>query len=320
MTHSDGGVEDWSLDPNDLEGTRRELQVQMIKFEGGGPRKETVLKSTRHADETQIDYTLWHRLVGTYSRRSLSYPADKLPAISAVAAEFSKLANDTYLAGLWRSNLLRDLLWTTPDPAVHHPKIWRAPTWSWASVNEAIIYKRLTQDSATILAQVIDVEVVPLTEVAPFGEVERGTLVLSAPGFPVTFKDEESRAKISKPWLDPFKFTPGKSERDMLFNSLRNSVGSAENDYKGDEKKDFQLPDEIVVLFLYGKRDELYQSNKSGLDVHDTMQRWSIWGLILTEVGTGLGEPSYERLLSFSEYLVTTDESLFSIPRKFRIV
>ncbi|KAF2729073.1 HET-domain-containing protein, partial [Polyplosphaeria fusca] len=178
MTHSDGGVEDWSFDQNDLERTRREFQVKLRQLEKASLDSDITLESTLRKTETRDLYDLWHRLVGTYSRRAISYPADKLPAISAVAAVFSKLTKDEYLAGLWRSNLARDLLWTTPEAATHRPKTWRAPTWSWASVSNAILYNQPPPESATLLADVLEVEAVPLTDMAPFGEVERGHLTI----------------------------------------------------------------------------------------------------------------------------------------------
>ncbi|KAF2450416.1 HET-domain-containing protein [Karstenula rhodostoma CBS 690.94] len=320
MTHSDGGIEDWSFEQNDLEGTRREFQVQLCKLEKGDLDSEMISGSPGPTNGMRDMYSLWHRLVGTYSRRAISYPADKLPAISAVAAEFSKLANDTYLAGLWRLNLPRDLLWTTPEAFTHRSKTWRAPTWSWASVDDAIIYKRQPPDNATLLAEVLEVEAVPLTEVAPFGEVQRGSLVISGPSFPVTIKDDEGRKKISEPWIKDFKFTPGNSEREMFLESLTSFVDSTEKDPEGGEKKEFELPDESFVVCIYGKRDELFRSNEMGIDMDDTTQRWMMWGLVLTQVDTGPGKQSFERLLSFSEILVTTDESLFSNTQKFRII
>lgn len=46
----------------------------------------------------------WHDLVSSYSRRSLTVPEDKLPALSGIAAEFHRLTNDTYLAGIWQKS------------------------------------------------------------------------------------------------------------------------------------------------------------------------------------------------------------------------
>lgn len=54
---------------------------------------------------------LWSRVVEEYSFGRLSYPDDKLPVVSAIASEFQRLSGDTYLAGLWRRSLVRELQW-----------------------------------------------------------------------------------------------------------------------------------------------------------------------------------------------------------------
>ncbi|RFU32957.1 hypothetical protein B7463_g3386, partial [Scytalidium lignicola] len=53
----------------------------------------------------------WYSLVSTYTRRSLTYSEDKLPALSGIATEFHRLLNDEYVAGIWRKGLPYGLLW-----------------------------------------------------------------------------------------------------------------------------------------------------------------------------------------------------------------
>ncbi|KAF2165596.1 hypothetical protein M409DRAFT_23889 [Zasmidium cellare ATCC 36951] len=86
---------------------------------------------------------VWHELVSDYARRKLTMAKDKLPAISAVAkwlSAHSALTED-YVAGLWLSRLPADLMWfhTLTFPAetsqVVRPTSYRAPSWSWASLD-----------------------------------------------------------------------------------------------------------------------------------------------------------------------------------------
>jgi hypothetical protein len=79
----------------------------------------------------------WSTLIGEYCKMSLTKESDKLPALSGLAHEYQKSWNDQYLAGLWRNQLWRELQWyvvpgerTSP----RRPAEYRAPTWSWASV------------------------------------------------------------------------------------------------------------------------------------------------------------------------------------------
>ncbi|KAK7981450.1 HET domain-containing protein [Apiospora saccharicola] len=81
----------------------------------------------------------WHSIVTTYSKLGITKGRDKLPALSACASD-SAPGRGRYLAGLWERTLAEDLLWIT-EP--HKGKLnarpgrvkWRAPSWSWASMD-----------------------------------------------------------------------------------------------------------------------------------------------------------------------------------------
>jgi hypothetical protein len=82
----------------------------------------------------------WYRVVvGSYSRMELSVPSDKLIALSGIAKHVMSRMNSTYVAGMWREQLELSLLWyvhryqTAPRPVSY-----RAPSWSWASVDGQI--------------------------------------------------------------------------------------------------------------------------------------------------------------------------------------
>jgi hypothetical protein len=95
------------------------------------------------------DYRRWGVIIENFSRARLSNPEDKLIAISGLAKKFqSNLpVKDRYVAGMWESNLQTELLWRaesehdlyTPDQYLRvRPREYRAPTWSWASLDAAI--------------------------------------------------------------------------------------------------------------------------------------------------------------------------------------
>jgi hypothetical protein len=82
----------------------------------------------------------WRSVVEEYSGRELTYEFDKLPALSGVAkTTIEWRAGQRYLAGLWEGNLIQDLLWRS-SPHTSRSTEWRAPTWSWASVNGSITF------------------------------------------------------------------------------------------------------------------------------------------------------------------------------------
>jgi hypothetical protein len=73
---------------------------------------------------------------------SCTHLVDMLIPRSSQAREFHRQTGDQYLAGLWKSDFHRALLWRPSgvdhDDYLHHfirrrPKDWRAPSWSWAS-------------------------------------------------------------------------------------------------------------------------------------------------------------------------------------------
>jgi hypothetical protein len=135
------------------------------------------------------------RLVQQYSTRKLTIDSDKLPALSGLANLIAMKTGDTYLAGLWKSNLLNDLNWAikayepthsctdtahdaTMPPAtkstVKYPTKYRAPSWSWASIDAEIDYISLRDG---LLATCVGVQVKPMGKDA-FGRVASGNLTL----------------------------------------------------------------------------------------------------------------------------------------------
>ncbi len=58
----------------------------------------------------QLSHRPWYTLAENYTARAITYITDKLPAISALALRVSQQSGDTYVAGLWKSDLLRGLV------------------------------------------------------------------------------------------------------------------------------------------------------------------------------------------------------------------
>lgn len=123
---------------------------------------------------TTID--LWRSLLWDYGSRNLTEPSDKLPAISGIARIIAEQLDDAYIAGMWRKSLLEDLLWQ--GLGVHRVSKYRAPSWSWASVDGTPaggIYGKWEP-----VAEIIDHKV-NLKGENIFGEVESGWIKIKAP-------------------------------------------------------------------------------------------------------------------------------------------
>ena len=92
----------------------------------------------------------WPKLVEEYTQRKLTLGKDKLPALSGlakyIATRTEGSTREDYIAGMWSPNLKTDLLWESswddPDHLPQRPAEWRAPTWSWASIDGPIVYSK----------------------------------------------------------------------------------------------------------------------------------------------------------------------------------
>ncbi|KAF8910095.1 heterokaryon incompatibility protein-domain-containing protein [Gymnopilus junonius] len=110
-----------------------------------GPRLPEAFSSAS-AQDLSPEELMWARrswlfMIWEYSRRSLSRPdEDKLNALAGIAEQYHHiLRRSRYHAGLWEHTFLEDLVWqnigapTTGPP--ERSKVYRAPSWSWASVD-----------------------------------------------------------------------------------------------------------------------------------------------------------------------------------------
>ena len=112
-------------------------------------------------------YELWNRVVFTYTRCDLTNEGDKLVALSGVAKHLNRILKDEYLAGLWKRFLACQLLWEVRSgqqanglPSIR-PRLYRAPSWSWASVQGVIDHRDITSNG--IMITVLDAYITPLT-------------------------------------------------------------------------------------------------------------------------------------------------------------
>jgi hypothetical protein len=132
---------------------------------------DTIMPSNKMTHET------WRRLIEASSRLSLTQEEDKLPALSGIAKVMQQKGAGTYLAGLWSGDLAADLLWAAGGKRT---KLWRAPSWSWASVEGGLI--KFTKSRASGIDKTYAIEIVDATCTAagrdPTGEVADGSVTI----------------------------------------------------------------------------------------------------------------------------------------------
>jgi hypothetical protein len=157
----------------------------------GGPEPEFDFFAARPAYNPQAIYTTWNDAVRNYTSRSMSVPDDKLPAISAIARELHRCSGDRYLAGLWESTLLAELTWRLDRPREFQDRrpgeadispapSYRAPSWSWASFDGKVHPCSLADRATHECAKIINAKIELASTQAPFGEIKRAVLIISA--------------------------------------------------------------------------------------------------------------------------------------------
>lgn len=96
--------------------------------------------TVRFGDATNLGEA-WGAMVKAYSACYVTKGSDKLVALAGLAEKARETLDDTYLAGMWRKELLTQLCWNTSpqhERAVSRIRGCWIPTWSWASLDGPI--------------------------------------------------------------------------------------------------------------------------------------------------------------------------------------
>ncbi|KIW26404.1 uncharacterized protein PV07_09501 [Cladophialophora immunda] len=101
----------------------------------------------------------WHQLVKMYSPKKLTYSSDKLLAIQGLAKQYmakNRLHTDDYLVGLWKPQLPHALLWRVEGG--RRPTKYRAPTWTWASIDGEVKYPEPASSARETCIEIIELD------------------------------------------------------------------------------------------------------------------------------------------------------------------
>lgn len=131
------------------------------------------------------DFEAYRALIETFTQLDITNELDRLPALSGITSG----RQDEYLAGMWRSLLIESLHWyPISNPArssmARRTLQYRAPTWSWASVEAPIRHIDLvlnnTPHATKFVAKIIAASVTP-EGLDPRGRVSEGYLRIQGP-------------------------------------------------------------------------------------------------------------------------------------------
>ncbi|KAK5114698.1 hypothetical protein LTR62_002272 [Meristemomyces frigidus] len=161
-----------------------------------------------HCNSDAERYYRWYRVVRTFTACQLTHTSDTLPALSGLARRCAALLSDRYLAGLWEKDILHGLIWHLATPIAGRLPQYRAPSWSWASVDFEVGF-----DLAVYLHDIRQAKTAPLVEIShaatealgldTFGEVSSGYIVLVGSLIPITVLSASSTTSTPGPTAKP---------------------------------------------------------------------------------------------------------------------
>lgn len=211
-------------------------------------------------------FRLWYDLIEEYTPRRFKYISDRLVAFSGLAKIFGKTIrcdDHEYVAGLWKPDLIRGLIWHTKDAKLiprQGPDSMRAvnndfPSWSWASVGyEVVEYSQKESKEGLFkeLSRVEDVQIGLDIEHDPFSRVKSGRVTLTGPlkRVPRLYNKEWKCADVSMSEL----------ERHLSEIVETESLGGVEHKYSSPPGGHFAVlkmlgdnPLDLLVLEVTGK-------------------------------------------------------------------
>ena len=175
---------------------------------------KTIAAAEDEGDETTTRPEGWFWAIQGYSRRHLTNPTDKLPALFGLAQNVfhpQRATGGYYLAGLWSNDILRQLLWENGEGQVatfcaanyisfsslcmitklSKATTYTAPSWSWVAYNGPIYNDRANdriipdpkvdaeqwERSKRLDLKVIGTDI-RLASKDPFGQVQEGSKIV----------------------------------------------------------------------------------------------------------------------------------------------
>ncbi len=170
-----------------------------------------------------------------YTARELTDVSDKLIAVSALVRTLSKNhpAAGTYIAGMWGNYVIDQLIWSASLLA-HRTTDYRAPTWSWASMDGIIEPKsdwRHTSREQKSRSPISIVNIDATFQDDPFDSVSTGTLKVEAPLLKISIEEGKKATE------DDYHFEP----REIMLSPAAGIVSTTDNRPEPFADRDFRF-------------------------------------------------------------------------------
>ena len=168
--------------------SQAEIFIQGVVHQGLGQKLAQEFLKEVSSQMQMIDF--WNCIVSIYSRCALTIEQDKLVALAGVARAMKEQMGCDYLAGMWRSDLERNLLWSVGS-TFRRPKEYRAPSWSWASIDGEIGFL----ERGSKITYVLEIEILcagtQKKSADEMGQVEGGALRVRGPLMSLSVRKSE---------------------------------------------------------------------------------------------------------------------------------
>ena len=275
---------------------------------------ESILPESSLSERRTHAFRIWNNLVEVYTAAKLTKYTDKLIAISGVASYLHEFIAADYIAGLWASHLMEQLLWFTTDRTTP-PASYQAPSWSWASINSAVSgvtnLPDPDQKDRQVLANIMHTEVhnADTGTAMSFGQVDGGFMRVQGRLIPAIIMEDKVQHEIKPPDFAAHNLVVrGRDRAGFLYLDTRPSRIQSEV---------FCLPilvyEEDEVLELSGL---LLQRTGAAKGEYRRCGMWSTEGEVVLDFLADAEESESEKLTA--EYYLNVQEECFD-PHEFVI-
>lgn len=220
----------------------------------------------------------WLDIVAVFTMGALTLTSDKLFAISGLARVFQeKFDGSDYLAGIWRADLERQLLWRVEGMGIaSRSSDYRAPSWCWTSI-DGPIFSGWAPADGDILIKTLDVSIA-LGGDDSFGAVIAGALRI------------QCRLLKASPARDTHYFPGLRLSIDRGFNEIA---------FHSDE---YISPESDMDQSLYAVPVSLQEA------IYDDGKGFILQGLVLEATGVVRGQ--YRRVGAFTTTITEEVEAI----------
>lgn len=120
-------------------------------------------------------FTSWDSIFTKYMSLNLTYESDRVVAFASAASVVNSRLDYAYIAGFWNVDLEHQLMWIVKHPeSTLRPKAWRAPTWSWLSIEGPVEASKGTFGKA--VGRIVDLVIDLVDPEQPTGEMTGGSM------------------------------------------------------------------------------------------------------------------------------------------------